>query len=216
MVSPPDSVAAAGSPRLRVEGVVCHRGERPLFAPVTFSLAAGDVAWLRGANGQGKTTLLRALAGLSSADAGTIAWPDGAARPLWLAHANALKDDLSARDALRFLLGLDGADDGIASADAALAAVAMSRHRLVAMRALSQGQRRRVALARLAAVQAPRVWLLDEPFDALDSDGIAMLTALLSRHAARGGSVVLTSHVPLSIDTLAPAIVELRAPEVLA
>lgn len=211
-------VRVSGSPdntvptRLRVEGVVCRRGERPLFAPVTFSLAAGTAAWLRGANGHGKTTLLRTLAGLSSPDAGSVSWADGVVRPLYLAHANGLKDDLPARDALRFLLGLDGVPDDAAAADRALAAVQMTQRRALPIRALSQGQRRRVALARLAAQQAPRTWLLDEPFDSLDADGTAMLAAMLAAHAARGGSVVLTSHVPLAIATLAPSTVDLQAP----
>ena len=80
------------------------------------------------------------------------------------------------------------------------------------MRSLSQGQRRRVALARLVGQRTPRVWLLDEPFDALDVDGIAMLTRLLAQHVERQGSVVLTSHVPLDLPTLEPIEVELRAP----
>ena len=195
--------------QLRVEAVVCRRGERPLFAPLSFLLGAGQVAWLRGANGHGKTTLLRTLAGLSTPDEGRVAWTGDTPRPIYLAHANGLKDDLPARDALRFLLGLDGVPSGDADVDAALDAVSMSARRHVPVRALSQGQRRRVALARLAAQRDPRTWLLDEPFDALDADGIALLTALLAAHAARGGSVVLTSHVPLAIATLSPATVDL-------
>ena len=197
-------------------GVACERGERLLFDAIDMQVEAGSIAWLRGANGRGKTTLLRTIAGLSEPAAGRIerrgaaaSWPC-----LYLAHANALKDDLSAAESLRFLLRLADGDHGDERGDdrvdAALARVGMSSRRHAPVRTLSQGQRRRVALARLAAATGPALWLLDEPYDALDDDGVAMLDGILAEHAGRGGIVVLTSHLPLRIAAPAPAPVEVQ------
>ena len=198
-------------------GVACERGERLLFDSLDLQVEAGTIAWLRGANGRGKTTLLRTIAGLSRPAAGRIerrgavaAWPC-----LYLAHANALKDDLSAAESLRFLLRLaDGGHDEKYVADrveAALARVGMAHRRHAPVRTLSQGQRRRVALARLAAATGPALWLLDEPYDALDDDGVAILDGILAEHAGRGGIVVLTSHLPLRVASPAPVEVQLGA-----
>ena len=194
-------------------GVACERGERLLFAALDLHVAAGSIAWLRGANGRGKTTLLRTIAGLSKPAAGRIerrgaaaSWPC-----LYLAHANALKDDLSAAESLRFLLRLADLDHGDEHVDAALTRVGMAGRRHAPVRTLSQGQRRRVALARLAAATGPALWLLDEPYDALDDDGVALLDGILAEHAGRGGIVVLTSHLPLRVASPAPVEVQLGA-----
>lgn len=224
---PGDELAAA-APLLRVHGLVCQRGERRLFEPLTFALGVGAIVWLRGANGQGKTTLLRTLAGLASPAEGTITWESGpggdgdgsdeggpsgdSPRPVYVAHANALKDDLTVAESLRFLLLLDGCIAAPARLDAALARFALDSRRDAFVRTLSQGQRRRVALARLAAMPGARPWLLDEPYDALDAAGIACLDALLVEHARRGGSVILTSHMALSIDDPVPERIELHEP----
>ncbi len=199
---------------LGVQGLECRRGERRLFDAVSFVVRRGEIVWLRGANGQGKTSLLRAIAGLSAPEAGTIEWGEGPVRPrfVYLAHANALKEDLSVAESLRFLLCLGGdtpADETIA---AALDRFGLASRRDAPVRTLSQGQRRRVALARLAALREPSTWLLDEPFDALDAAGIETLNSLLVEHARRGGSVVLTSHVPLAIADPAPFVVMLESP----
>lgn len=194
-------------------GVACERGERLLFAALDLHVAAGSIAWLRGANGRGKTTLLRTIAGLSKPAAGRIerrgaaaSWPC-----LYLAHANALKDDLSAAESLRFLLRLADLDHGDDHVDAALTRVGMAGRRHAPVRTLSQGQRRRVALARLAAATGPALWLLDEPYDALDDDGVSLLDGILAEHAGRGGIVVLTSHLPLRVASPAPVEVQLGA-----
>ncbi len=209
---------------LCARGLGAQRGERPLFRGLSLDLQPGQVLWLRGRNGRGKTTLLRVLAGLSAPARGQ-ALLDGQAvqrlpsalraRLLYLAHANGLKDDLTVTEALRFLAQLQGTHpDGPALA-AALAQVGMATRATALVRTLSQGQRRRAALARLAlaAQQAPAVWLLDEPFDALDDEGVQMLNRLLSQHARAGGSALLTSHqavtlteptvLPLDLDPLA-------------
>jgi heme exporter protein A len=200
---------------LVVRELACSRGERVLFAPTGFVAAAGDIVWLRGTNGRGKTTLLRTLAGLSAPSAGEIAWRGAegeAPRVVYLAHANAIKDELTVRESLRFLLDLGGASVDDADVDAALERFGLFSRRDAFVRTLSQGQRRRVALARLAAQREPLPWLLDEPFDALDAAGVDALATLIAEHARRGGSVVLTSHLPVPIRDPVPAIVELHEP----
>jgi heme exporter protein A len=136
-------------------------------------------------------------------DEGEVRWPGG--RPLYVAHANALKDDLTVAESLRFLARLSSLapepDD--ASIDAALERVGLLRSRDAMARTLSQGQRRRAALARLAMPSVARVWLLDEPFDALDQASIGTLNGLLLEHLRGGGAIVLTSHQALGAD--APA-----------
>lgn len=200
---------------LVVRELACSRGDRTLFAPTSFTAAAGDIVWVRGANGQGKTTLLRTLAGLAAPSAGQIVWQrsdDGAPRVVYLAHANAIKDELTVRESLRFLLDLGGTPVDDAAVDAALERFGLASRRDAFVRTLSQGQRRRVALARLAAQREPLPWLLDEPFDALDADGVEALAALIVEHAQHGGSIVLTSHLPVPIADPAPIIVELHEP----
>jgi heme exporter protein A len=225
----PAVMLTSAAPLLQAKGLCGRRGERVLFQGLDLRLIPGDVVWLRGRNGRGKTTLLRILAGLSPADAGTL-HHDGAPlrrghpqprAPLYVAHANALKDDLTAAEALRFLcaLGPQGASEaapGSRSASASTDAVVDALRRLgVASRAdapvrtLSQGQRRRVALARLALAPPGGVWLLDEPYDALDPRGILALDALLAAHADRGGAVLMTSHQAVSLERPVPRIVNL-------
>ena len=197
--------------KLTVAGLECRRGERPLFASLDFAAVGGEVVWVRGPNGQGKTTLLRTLAGLSAPAAGDISFtgaPHGAKR-LYLAHANALKDDLDVAEALSFLLRLDGVVPTDARIDTALQRFGMADRRRAFVQSLSQGQRRRVALARLAAFPEPAIWLLDEPFDALDSAAGDALCGLLVEHAQRGGITVLTSHTPFGLDRPAPIVVQL-------
>lgn len=197
---------------LQVDALACRRSERPLFAPVSFTLGAGEAIWLRGANGQGKTTLLRSLAGLAAREEGRIAWPAGVARPFaYVAHANALKDDLTAAEALRVLLELDGRAGTAADAGAALARLGVGAKQAAPVRTLSQGQKRRVALSRLAVPGQPRTWLLDEPFDALDAAGVAAVGELLGAHLAGGGALLLTSHLPLP-ERLAARPLDLRPP----
>lgn len=191
-----------------------------LFEGLDLDIAPSEVVWLRGRNGRGKTTLLRILAGLSTPAAGEVQVAglslSSAARQCkssmcYVAHANALKDDLTATQALAFLAGLhDGppADEVIV---AALTRLGVGSRAAAMVRTLSQGQRRRVALARLALPDRPPLWLLDEPFDALDDRGIETLNGLLAEHAARGGSALLTSHQALSLRAPTPREVWLGA-----
>lgn len=207
---------------LRAEGLSYRRGDQMLFEHLSFEVAAGELVWLRGHNGRGKTSLLRLLAGLAQPDHGRITW-DGiaidaaragfAAQHVYIAHANALKDDLSAFEALQFLAVLHRRDGSEAAVLQALHLLGMRRRQRAPIRTLSQGQRRRVALARLALETAPGVWVLDEPFDALDVEGIEVVNGLLERHLERGGSVVLTSHQPLTLVGVVPRTLELARAE---
>ncbi|MCI4427704.1 MAG: cytochrome c biogenesis heme-transporting ATPase CcmA [Burkholderiales bacterium] len=204
-------------PTLRAEGLTYRRGEHALFAGLNLELPAGCLMWLRGHNGRGKTSLLRLLAGLALPDSGRVTWggvkladaPDFATQRTYIAHANALKDDLTAYEALQFLAALHGRDATPAALHNALSRLGMKQRQRAPVRTLSQGQRRRVALARLALERAPGLWVLDEPFDALDVDGIGVINALLEQHLARGGSVILTSHQALSITGATPQVHDL-------
>jgi heme exporter protein A len=181
---------------LAARRLACRRGHRRLFAGVDLALEAGTITWLRGANGSGKTSLLRILAGLSRPEEGVIE-RDGT--PIYVAHGNALKDDLTLVEAVAFLARLHGVAAPRDRALRALAALGIEGRANAFVRTLSQGQRRRGALSRLALDDAPSAWLLDEPYDALDRDGTARLSSLIEAHAARGGSVLLTSHQPVTL-----------------
>jgi heme exporter protein A len=208
----------APPPVLQTMDLACQRGDRPLFEHLELELVPGTVIWLRGRNGRGKTSLLRLLASLATPMDGTVcvhgrkigrrdvAWRAGL---IYIGHQNALKDDLTASEALAFLCELGARRPVAAEIEAALQRLGVHAKRRAYVRTLSQGQRRRVALARLAlALDAP-LWLLDEPFDALDSDGIDALNALLAEHAARGGATLLTSHQALSLAEPVPHIFDL-------
>ena len=164
---------------------------------------------------------MRILAGLSAPAAGDVLFggqPLGkagrAARQctLYIGHANALKDDLTLQEALTFLARLAELPDAEARAQEALERLGLGSRRKAAVRTLSQGQRRRGALARLALDEAPRSWILDEPYDALDSESTQLLSALISDHAARGGSVLLTSHQTVSLPGLREHLLRAAAP----
>lgn len=144
------------------------------------------------------------VAGLSQADEGRFslrsddisAFRQGL---VYIGHTNGLKDDLTALESLHFLARLHGRDHDLQSLNTALRRLAIHHRRHAAVRTLSQGQRRRVALSRLALERDAGLWVLDEPFDALDTEGIDAINSLLREHVARGGSVMMTSHVPLSL-----------------
>ena len=199
-------------PSLRLVDVACRRGDRLLFAGLTETVAPGELLWLRGGNGRGKTSLLRLVAGLAAPEHGQILWGDTSTRRnarfsgelVYIAHTNALKDDLTAAESLAFLARIHDRDDSAPAIRAALVRLGLAGRERTPTRSLSQGLRRRVALARLALETTPALWVLDEPFDALDVAGTAVLHALLAQHRARGGSVLLTSH-HLHLDTQAAA-----------
>jgi heme exporter protein A len=205
----PSSVAPAGQPTLAVRGLACRRGDRLLFEGLGFELHAGQVIWLRGANGRGKTSLLRLLAGFSRPAGGTLERAGDPRGLVYIAHSNALKDDLSAFENLQFLARLHGDDADESACTEALRRFGLASRRRAPVRTLSQGQRRRVALSRLALARPATLWVLDEPFDALDAEGILTLNRLLSDHAGGGGAVLLTSHLEFSLHDPVPATLQL-------
>jgi heme exporter protein A len=186
--------------------LACRRGERLVFAGLSFALPPGGVLVLTGPNGSGKSSLLRVMAGLTPVEAGILAW-EGAplgddpaahrARLHFIGHQEAVKPVLTAAESLAFWAGMHGMGD--AGIEPALA-----RFRLLPLaswpcRLLSSGQRRRLALARLLASPAA-LWLLDEPATGLDSDAVADLAAAIGAHRATGGRVVLSTHTPVPLD----------------
>lgn len=191
---------------LSVQNLEARRGRRLLFSGLDWQAGSGCLVHVTGANGAGKTTLLRVLVGLGSPSAGRVLWhgePVGAVRDsfhaglIWLGHAAALKDELSARENLAMLLALGGQRVDALSQDRALADAGLAGRESLPARALSAGQRRRVALARLLLGATRPLWVLDEPFNTLDVEAAAWLAALIARQVAAGGIVVLTSHQPL-------------------
>jgi len=205
--------STTGSLPLVARGLACRRGDRILFERFDLDLRPGEPVWLRAANGYGKTTLLRVLAGLAKPEAGTIGWGDGARPPLYLGHANALKDDLTVAESARFLADLHGPDVSEAAMTEAIRRLGLHTRRDAPIRTLSQGQRRRVALTRLCLSEPRAAWILDEPYDALDADGVATVSALLIDHAKRGGSALFTSHVAPVLDGASVTILQLDARE---
>ncbi len=196
---------------LQAIGVTGVRGSERLFQNLSFSIGSGELVWLRGTNGSGKTTLLRLVTGLAAPESGSITWngepvrnsPDYRSALVHLGHHNGLKDDLTALESLRFLCQLHGREVTAETLDDALRTMGIHHRRHLPSRVLSQGQKKRVALARLVLENQPGLWVLDEPFDALDDSGAAIVNSLLQGHVQRGGSVLLTSHIPVQMDGIA-------------
>lgn len=188
---------------LQVRQIECTRGTRRLFHDLSFRLESRQALRIGGENGSGKSSLLRMVAGLSPVETGAILWNGARIAELgeayrrdilFIGHSNALKDDLSAVENLRFALGLAGtvvADERIERAlgDLGLAPVAR-----LPVRLLSQGQKRRAALGRLAFSAGKALWILDEPFAALDAASVQGVAAVIAGHAAVGGLVLFTTH----------------------
>ncbi len=194
-------------PLLEVTGLSCRRGGRLVFDRLSFALGEGELLALTGRNGSGKTSLLRALAGLTPPHAGTIAWQgmDIAEDPetwrgrlAWLGHLEGLKGDLTVMENLVFAERLRGgeAGDRLEWALVALDLIGLSAREV---RTLSAGQRRRTALARIVLSQAP-LWLLDEPLNALDAPAQAAFRTALQRHLAAGGLAIAATHAELGIE----------------
>ncbi len=175
---------------LAVTDLACMRGGRVIFSGVSFTVAAGDALLVTGANGSGKTSLLRLLAGLGDEAVGTI-HRGGLAS--YLGHANALKPALSVAANLAHWAGLTGEAD-----PAAISALGLAPLLGLPVRVLSQGQQRRVALARTLVAVRP-IWLMDEPTVGLDAATVDVLSGLMAAHRARGGAIVAATHMPLGL-----------------
>lgn len=180
---------------LEARGLGCVRDGRTLFEDLSFSVEAGQLWLVRGANGSGKTSLLRILAGLSPAEEGELVWSEESEPVLWIGHRVAVSAGLTARENLEFMAVLEGEDAGIAAE--ALEAVGLGGFAETRAGRLSEGQVRRIALARLAS-STRRLWLLDEPLTSLDETSTRWFEAQLLRQLERGGAVVMATHRELS------------------
>jgi len=190
-------------PALQVRGLACERGRRRLFEGVDFALSEGEALWLAGGNGSGKTSLLRLLAGLGLPAAGEVLWRGRPVRKLredfhrqllYCGHAAGIKDDLAAWENLCCSAALSGHRISRTQAEGALELAGLAGLAALPSHALSQGQRRRVSLARLYLEPLPTLLLLDEPFTALDARGVLELAGRIAVHLDNGGIAVYTTH----------------------
>lgn len=186
---------------LAVNHLTCERDERLLFKDVCFTLQEGELLHIKGANGSGKTTLLRSVAGLFHDYTGEILWEsspltsvfsDYVSKLFYLGHQPAIKINLTPTENVNWYSQLHHQDD-TASIKHALDMVGLRGFEDVPCQQLSEGQKRRVALARLVISQA-RLWILDEPFSAIDKAGVTQLETLLHHHVQQGGAIVMTTH----------------------
>ena len=193
-------------PELELEAFTCERDDSPLFEPLDLAIEPGEIVQVAGPNGAGKTTLLRALCGLFTNWKGRFSWRGNVLRRpnfdmldqmLYLGHHPGVKRSLTARENLQWYFGVQGrvTPDKVENI---LAHVGLAGYADIQCQNMSAGQMRRVALARLYATQA-KLWVLDEPFTAIDVKGVEHLENLIENHSAKGGTVLLTTHQALSI-----------------
>jgi heme exporter protein A len=206
-------------PTLTFSKLGCSRGGRQLFRGVDCTLQSGRWLYVAGANGVGKTSLLRMVCGLAPIEAGEIAWngtPIHSQRDAYrqdlcyLGHLNALQESMTVSENLSFIAALAGTAPNPVQINDVLAHFGVRGRGEQLVRHLSQGQKRRVALSRLALSQA-RLWVLDEPFVAMDESGVRMLADLIAVHLGKGGMAVLTSHQQVPIGEVPAQVLELRA-----
>lgn len=185
------------------------RGRRRLFGGLNFALRGGDLLRVTGANGSGKTSLLRILCGLLSPVCGDVRWHGGNIRSLreeywqqllYIGHAHAVKEELTALENLVISCTLAGVNVSREQALQALARLGLAGYEALPVKILSRGQQRRVTLTRLFLSEKIPLWILDEPFDALDAGAVDCVRLLIAQHLARGGAVVLTTHQEIRIE----------------
>lgn len=192
---------------LEIRNLACTRGDHLLFTDLNFTLHAGEILQVQGVNGSGKTTLLRTLCGLVTPTAGQIHWhgkniheldEEYHAEMIYLGHLNAIKDELNALENLHINAGLAGCQVDHEQILAALQRMGLRGRETLPVKALSQGQCRRVALARLLIGHFP-LWILDEPLTALDVDAVELMQNLIGEHLANKGMVIYTTHQALEV-----------------
>ena len=193
---------------LEATQIECVRGSRRLFSDLSFRLEAHQALRVRGENGSGKTSLLRIVAGLSPSESGSVTWNHGNIRALgedylrdllFLGHSNGLKDDLSPVENLRYVLALAGIGADVSVLRAALAEQGLAAVADLPVKLLSQGQKRRVALTRLPFSAQKLLWILDEPFIALDAASVERLAKTITKQLQRGGMVMFTTHQEIEL-----------------
>ena len=192
---------------LEVKELACTRGEQLLFESVSFKLAGGELLQVQGPNGSGKTTLLRALCGFIQPTTGVVRWRDEniselgeeyLSKIIYLGHLNAIKDELNPLENLCISSELSGYPVSISTGMAVLKRMGLRGRETFPVKALSQGQRRRVALARLLLSNAP-LWILDEPLTALDVGAVTLIQEMIEVHLGKRGMVIFTTHQPLQV-----------------
>ncbi len=202
---------------LEVSSLECIRGDRSLFRDVSFDISEGELLHLHGHNGSGKTTLLRTLASLVKPAEGDIRWhnesiyelgEDYTRHVMYIGHKNAIKDDLTGVENLVISSVLDGHYISENQAWQALDDIGLRGAEDLPVKVLSQGQRRRVALSRLLVTDT-RLWILDEPFVALDKAAVALLQDVIRKHLENGGMTILTTHQDVELTTGDPKQLEL-------
>lgn len=206
------------SPTLTFAKLGCSKGGRQLFKNVDCTLTAGHWLYVAGVNGVGKTSLLRMVCGLSSIGAGDILWngvsihaqADAYHQDLcYLGHLNGLQESMTVQENLTFITALAGRTIGPGQTQKVLTRFGLHGRSQQLVRHLSQGQKRRVALSRLALSPA-RLWVLDEPYVAMDEAGVKMLADLIAEHLQRGGLAVVTSHQRVPIGDIPAQMLELQ------
>lgn len=204
------SISTSPPPILEARGISCVRGDRQLFSNLNLQIFPGQCLHVRGVNGVGKTSLLRLLTGLASPEAGEILWNGTLIKKdvseyhshlLFSGHRDALKEDLTALENLRMYAAIDGLRISEKEAFAALWRFGLKGREDLPVNCLSAGQKKRVLMARML-IRRAQVWILDEPFNALDTSAVGELQALIGEHLEGNGVVVLTSHQALSIPGL--------------
>jgi heme exporter protein A len=198
----------------------CERGGRTLFSGLSFALRAGELLRIAGANGAGKTSLLRIVCGLLEPAQGAVRWRGEETRRLreefwrelvYIGHPNALKDDLTAAENLSVACTLGGRGAGETKVRGALRRLGLGGRETQPARMLSQGMRRRVALARLVLSEDVVLWVLDEPFTALDTAAVDDVQDVIAQHVARGGIVIYATHLEARIAAAVSLCVNLDA-----